>query len=167
MNSEYAKLIGEGAYGKVYKVKNANIAIKERKSNYGNFLKEGEILQSLQHVKYFPHLYMFNRNEIVMEYIPGTLLSDWLQEGNLITQNLLQQIYQAYEMCLLTGIRPVELEPDHIILKDNIIKIIDCGSYKKISPLTHPHALKMELEDFSKQLLHWIDFWSRQVGTTE
>lgn len=154
------EFVGAGGHGQVYKIKNAEIAIKRSKHERINLIKEGEILQSLQSVKYFPRLYLFSSELIVMEYIQGTPLSTWLMDGNEITDNIIQQINDAFKLCLLQGVYPVELEPDHIILNNGNIRIIDLGMYKRVELINNPIIIQFTLDKFKKRFLHWIYHWS-------
>lgn len=148
-------LVGEGAHGRVYKLKNADIAIKETK-NYP-LLKEGRVLHTLQKVKYFPHLYYFDRELIVMEYIHGVRLSEWLENGNSLTDDQALQVFDAYQMCLSLGVKPVELEPDHILLVDGQIRIIDVGMYFETAPTNHLPYLESELNEFKRRFWRWVN----------
>lgn len=157
--------VATGGFGVVYKKKSADIALKLPKHASINLKKEGDILQSLQSIPYFPRLYAYTENEIYFEYIDGMLLSDWLSEGNKLTEAMLQQLYDAYEQSLKCGIRPVELEPDHVIWNDSEIRIIDVGMYLEIVPVKEETLLEYEREQFEKHFMKWADFWtSRKVN---
>jgi predicted Ser/Thr protein kinase len=156
--------IATGGHGKIFKLKNENTVIKIAIEENVNLLKEGKILESLQSMEYFPKLYFYNKDLIVMEYIQGTHLNKWLSDGNKITNNILSQIIDAFTLCLRNGVMPVELEPDHVIVADNRVKIIDVGMYLKSDVVVNGNQLILNemVRDFTTHFISWVDFWSKK-----
>lgn len=153
--------VATGGFGKIYRKKNTDIALKVPKRESYKCKAEGEILHTLQSTPYFPRLFSYSDHSICFEFVQGVPLHEWLSEGNQMTDEMLKQVYDAYKHSLMCGVRPIELEPDHIIWNDPRIRIVDVGMYKKIAPIQDPLVLSCELNDFSHHFMKWVQFWCK------
>ena len=147
----YKKLckLGNGSFGKVYKAKEINtekivavkqISINNSQLNYGLILKEINVLSNISHpniVKYYKYYEENDRIYIIMEYLEGGTLKEYIEEKkNKITEDIcriiIKQILDALNhLHYICDICHRDIKPENIMFryKDNIksIKLIDFG----------------------------------------
>ena len=147
----YKKLckLGNGSFGKVYKAKENDtekivavkqISINNSEFNYDLILKEINVLSSISHpniVKYYKYYEENERIYIIMEYLEGGTLKDFIKdEKNKITEDICRiittQILNALNhLHYICDICHRDIKPENIMFryKDNIksIKLIDFG----------------------------------------
>ena len=189
-NYNYKKLclIGNGAYGKVYKAKdlktNNIVAVKKIKINnlninYEYVLKEINILKNLSHqniVKYYNYYEEHDNIYIIMEYLEGGTIKDFIKnEKNKITEDIcriiINQILSALShLHYICDICHRDIKPENIMFKykDNIksLKLIDFGlssnSFEKKNYLENCGTLiYMAPEQISNKIYNKsVDIWS-------
>jgi serine/threonine protein kinase len=148
---KFGKLIGLGAYGKVYKAihipTNLFVAIKQIKKNIlisekkeRNFFNEVETLKSMKHpliAEFFDFFETSKSYYIVMEYCPNGNLSHFIQQSQKIEEKnalrLFLQLITALEyLHSVKHIAHRDLKSTNIMLdKNNNIRLIDFGLCKK------------------------------------
>ena len=145
---EFIKKLGEGGFGKVYlvrqKMSNKYYTIKFLNHNSHNvkdinfLFKEINILMRLKHPQII-ELYSFcltdeNEFALIMEYIPGGTLKEYIKKNKQLDEEeakkILKQILEIISYCHKMNIIHHDLKPDNILFTDDNhkqIKIIDFG----------------------------------------
>ncbi|MCM3674227.1 hypothetical protein M3699_10075 [Peribacillus simplex] len=123
-------VIGRGHHGAVFKIssdKCVKIYVKQK-----HILKESEALKIAQDSPIFPKLYEVGDNYIVMEYIEGPTLEQYLASEGDITENITQKIlFLIQEMKRLNFLR-LDASLYHIIVTNQgELRVIDLVSHMK------------------------------------
>jgi predicted Ser/Thr protein kinase len=127
-------LIGKGAQGAVFKIsKNHCVKIfaKEEEAH-----KEGQVLKLAQKSSVIPRIYEVGSNYIIMEYLEGPSLFEYLKAKGEVSEKIIRQIlFVLSEMKRLKFTR-VDADLRHfIVFKDEELKVIDhYSSYTRIRP---------------------------------
>lgn len=141
--------IGSGTTSEVYLAHDLQIgaswAIKiiDKQTNTDEYKKqknEAILLSKLSHPVFprvIPTLYDTDQTlSIVMDYVPGITLFDYLKAGNPVTVekivDWIKQISEGIQYLHEQGFVYCDLKLDNLILSDNQIKIIDLGAALKI-----------------------------------
>ncbi len=155
LNYQIEKLIGEGGMGKVFLAQhiqlNRKVAIKVLHPHltYSNefrnrFKSEANLLAQLQHPNIVTlHDYVENNDllALVMEFVEGTSLEDYLKNKSYIPESelipLFSQVLEAFQYAHDNGIIHRDIKPANIILThDGKVKILDFGIAKIKGNLT-------------------------------
>lgn len=127
-------LIGKGAQGAVFKISSDKcVKIFGKPERAG---EEGEVLKVAQKSSIIPRLYEVGSNYIIMEYIDGPTLFEYLQSGGGLSKNIIREIlFVLNEMKRLKFTR-LDADMRHIIVtKQEQLKVIDhFNSYRTIQP---------------------------------
>ena len=141
------KVIGKGAFGTVFKAfelcSGRRVAIKQIKMDTENknlVLKEIEVLKKVEHqniVQYFNFLKEDNYMFIIMEFLEGGTLKEYIQENadkitEVIAREIIQQIFNALSYLHYScDICHRDIKPENIMFseKNNIssLKLLDFG----------------------------------------
>lgn len=137
------KQIGEGSFGKIYKVKylksNKEAALKVcqiRSRNSREYLLNESFILSLLNNKYFPRLYHYClfKNIFLMEfeYIEGITLMEYLEKKGVLVESeilmILNQLIEALDHIHSNKIVHRDIKLENIIINDKMqIKICDFG----------------------------------------
>ena len=189
-NHNYIKIgkLGNGAFGKVYKAKEIKtekivavkqISINNSKIKYEYILKEINVLSNLSHpniVKYYKHYEENDKIYIIMEYLEGGTLKQYInEEKNKINEDIcriiIKQILEALSYLHYTcDICHRDIKPENIMFKynndPNSVKLIDFGlssdSFEKKNYLDNCGTLiYMAPEQISnKTYSKSVDIWS-------
>ena len=182
-NYKKLSLIGNGSFGKVYKAKEINtnniVAVKQISINNEYTLKEINVLSNLSHqniVKYYNYYEDKDKIYIIMEYLEGGTLKDFIEkEKNKITEDtcriIIKQILSALShLHYVCDICHRDIKPENIMFKfkDNIksLKLIDFGlssnSFEKKNYLENCGTLAyMAPEQISNKIYSKsVDIWS-------
>jgi serine/threonine protein kinase/lipopolysaccharide biosynthesis regulator YciM len=172
------KKLGQGGMGEVYQAKDTIldriVAIKvvyssllKKQEFLQRFLREAKITASLDHhniVKVFDLLIDNNNYYLIMEFIDGTSLRNYLENRNEINilneLDLFLQILDGVEYAHNKNIVHRDLKPENIMLtKDGIIKITDFGLAFALGShsLTNPGVLMGTLGYLSPEQAQGID----------
>lgn len=115
--------IGAGSQGTVYRYK--NYAIKDY-SFSGAY--DGKILEQLQDNDLFPKLYFYNANFMVTEYLEITNAYKYYERNVEVNYTA----FDIYEYCYKKDFIPYDIHDENVVItKDDKIKIIDVGCFKK------------------------------------
>ena len=189
-NHNYIKIgkLGNGAFGKVYKAKEIKtekivavkqISINNSKIKYEYILKEINVLSNLSHpniVKYYKHYEENDKIYIIMEYLEGGTLKQYInEEKNKINEDIcriiIKKILEALSYLHYTcDICHRDIKPENIMFKynndPNSVKLIDFGlssdSFEKKNYLDNCGTLiYMAPEQISnKTYSKSVDIWS-------
>ncbi|WP_417898473.1 hypothetical protein ABN702_20580 [Bacillus haimaensis] len=137
-------LVGHGKQGAVFKISPeqcVKIYAKE-----GNTVKEGKVLKAAQGSPIVPRLYEIGENYIIMEYLEGPSLFDYLKEKRILTEEITNQIlFILKEMKRLQFTR-LDSRLNHIIVtRQGELKVIDLVSHFK-KKVDHPEFLMQHLK---------------------
>lgn len=148
-------LLSRGGHSKVYELNNCVIKKFNENSSQTN---DGYILEQLQDIPYYPKLYCYNKEIVVMEKAEGELLVDLIRRGKAIDPLIYKHVQKNIELTLQNGFIPVELEEDHIyvnLTSPSVIKVVDVGWYQKIEIQSKEH-LEYESEIIMKHFINRI-----------
>ena len=162
------KVLGEGAYGKVEKVKHkisneirAMKVIHKEKIQLGSeeeqaLINEINILKTLDHPNIMKVFEFYNNDNclfIISELLSGGELFDKIKENNYLKEDvcayLMRQIFSAVDFCHEKKIIHRDLKPENVLIESEeesnkeffTIKLIDFGTCDKIK-----NGQKMELQ---------------------
>jgi predicted Ser/Thr protein kinase len=127
-------LIGKGAQGAVFRISSDKCVKIFGKAERAR--KEGEVLKVAQKSPIIPRLYEVGPNYIIMEYIKGPTIFEYLQSGGVLSEKLIKEIlFVLNEMKRLKFTR-MDADMRHIIVtKQEQLKVIDhFNSYRTIQP---------------------------------
>jgi len=152
---EILELIGTGGMANVYKAKctllNRNVAIKVLKEEFKDddeikkrFNIESQAVAGLSHtniVSVFDVGAENDLNYIVMEYVEGITLKEYLKESGALVWNqavdFAIQICSALQHAHRKGIIHRDIKPQNIMVtKDNVLKVMDFGIARAVSTYT-------------------------------
>lgn len=177
---EILELIGTGGMANVYKAKctylNRYVAIKVLKDEFKNdeeFLKrfniESQAAAGLSHSNVVSVYDIGNEGDlhyIVMEYVEGVTLKEYLSEhGALTCDKVIEfsiQIASALQHAHRKGIVHRDIKPQNIIVtKDEILKVTDFGIARAVSTYT------MKIEDGAMGTVHYCSPEQARGGYTD
>lgn len=124
-------LIGRGGNGAVFKLsKDRCVKIYP---NEENARREGESLTIGQKSTVFPRLYKIGRKYVVMEYIKGAYLEEYLKEKGVISKQITRQILFVLKELKRLHFTRLDAALRHLVLtKEGKLKVIDhVNSLKK------------------------------------
>ncbi|MEW5553460.1 AarF/UbiB family protein [Peribacillus frigoritolerans] len=124
-------LIGTGKHGAVFKI-SSNQCVKIY-TKPKNVLRESEALKTAQDSPIVPKLYEVGDNYIIMEYIEGPTLKEYLEAKGNITQDITQKILSLIqEMKRLNFVRVDPKLKQVIVTREEELRVIDhVFSYSK------------------------------------
>lgn len=133
------KYIGEGRSGIVYRF--ANYCIKIFKKNlkssdkkYWYVENDASVLNSIQDIGLYPHLYGYiNNSVVIMQYIEGLTLED-IKLGHcniILSEDTIEKLLNGMKETLQKGIFPMDIHEGNIIIDNKGgIHCIDVGCFK-------------------------------------
>lgn len=163
-------LIGLGNQGAVFRI-SADQCVKIYAKQM-HALRESTVLRAAQESSIVPRLYEVGENYIVMEYIEGPSLKEYLVEKGMITEDVTQKIlFLLEEMKRLKFTRLDSRLKEIIVTKQGEFKVVDLVSHftknydRPVKLMTNLHQLgllssflehvkKLDLESY----LEWKDF---------
>ena len=153
-------LIGMGAQGAVFKLSEERCV-----KIYSNTLQaqmELEALKAGQHLAFFPRLFEYGENYIVMEYFNAPTLKEYLRNCTYIPDSITRKLLYVLGEMRNAQFTMVDAPLRHIFVLDNEeLKLIDhVNAFKRI----HPVPLKL-LRDLNMMLLK--EYFLSQVRKLE
>ncbi|WP_256988805.1 hypothetical protein [Bacillus sp. EB106-08-02-XG196] len=141
-------LIGMGAQGAVFKLSEERCV-----KIYSNTLQakmELEALKAGQHLEFFPRLYEYGENYIVMEYFNAPTLKEYLRNCTIIPESISKKLLYLLSEMRKAQFTMVDAPLRHIfVLENEELKVIDhVNAFKRV----HPVPLKL-LRDLNIMLL--------------
>lgn len=127
------ELIGEGKSAAVFHIQSSKKVLKVFYPNFIDIAKEeAEIYKILGDNQYYPKLYGFGDNYLVIDYIKGHTLFHCLKKGIVITQENINDVDKAIIYAKGKGLNPADIHLKNIIITpDRRIKIIDVARYRQ------------------------------------
>ncbi|HZG69968.1 MAG TPA: AarF/UbiB family protein [Chondromyces sp.] len=118
------KKIGDGKDGRVYQLSfDRCVKIFYREDTHR---KELEAIRMGQFSSIIPRLYGYGRNYIVMEYVDGLSLSDYLKKYKTLPESLVESILYMLDELEEVGFARRDTEVRHILInKRGELKVID------------------------------------------
>lgn len=155
-NPNNLKLIGFGAQGAVFKISSKQ-CVKVYAHSYDKKFEEN-VLNDVQNSEFFPKIYDTGPNYIVMEFINGTSLENFLEKEQRIPEWLTEQLLVMLNEMKKYNFTRYDARLRHIFVmeEDKKIKVIDHVNSRR-KRLNYPKKLlkglkKFELlEDFLQQ----------------
>lgn len=152
------KLIGQGAQGAVFQLSSKRcVKIYLKKEDV---ISEYNVLKKVNDAKspYFPKVYETGSNYIVMEYVKGPTLSQYLEKKKHMPRWLTKELVRMLREMKKLKLTRLDASPRHIfVVNDERLQVIDhVNSFKKHIP--YPRQILEELEsrklkkDFLKQV---------------
>ncbi|MDQ0884707.1 serine/threonine protein kinase [Peribacillus sp. V2I11] len=137
-------LIGRGKQGAVFKISSDQCVKIYAKD--GNALKESKVLKAAQESNIVPKLYEVGANYIIIEYLEGPSLFEYLKANQVLSEKVTNQIlFLLKEMKRLKFTR-LDSRLNHIIVtKEGELKVIDLVSHFK-KKVDHPEFLMKHLK---------------------
>jgi len=121
------KVLGTGSFSTVYEYKNYAIKYFEEDDCI-----DGEILEKLQGCKFFPKLFFYISEElVVMEKVEGVMLSEFDIKNIFYFE--IKNVFEILEFCYNKKVIIDDIHEDNIMVdKNGNLKIIDVGLYKNL-----------------------------------
>ncbi|GIN57057.1 protein kinase family protein [Lederbergia ruris] len=126
-------LIGVGRSAFVFKIKNTNKVIKVFFPTHRHFAyEEAMVYQVVQNIDYFPTIYEFGWNYIVINYIEGYTLFDCLTRGIQVSAKEIKEVESAILVAQSLGLNPSDIHLRNIIITtEGKIKMIDVARFRQ------------------------------------
>lgn len=165
------KLIGQGHQGKVYLLPNDKVL--KVFFNPGACRNQLEVLLSAKNSRFFPTVYDFDSNSIVMSFVYGSRLSYYLKNHS-IDRKLSIELVKLIDELKNLGFTRLDARLGHIFLQpDDTVKVIDPReSYERMQP--YPKSMLRGLQkhgdlvlffDFIKQdYPHYYKTWRKMMA---
>ena len=164
--------LGKGAFGNVYEVKNiktnqirAMKSIKKSENNEENqeLLNEIEIMIKLEHpniIKIYDYYYDKNYYYIIMEYISGGELFEYINKETNLTERktkiIMSQLLHALNYLHSNNIVHRDIKPENILIEKT----------KEKCPLENEFGINLKLIDFGTcHLIQNNDYLTLKVGS--
>ncbi|MEH7380626.1 RIO1 family regulatory kinase/ATPase [Bacillus sp. JJ1533] len=117
-------LIGKGKQGAVFKL-SSDQCVKVY-ANQVNVLKESEVLKAAQESGIVPNLYEVGENYIIMEYIEGSSIKEYLESKGNLTEDFTRKILSLLQEMKRLKFTRLDVRFDHLIVtKQGELKVID------------------------------------------
>jgi len=138
------KLIGTGRSAFVFRITSSRKVMKIFFPSFTYIAKEeSEIYRILEDISYFPKMYDFGSNYIVIDFIDGQTLFECLIQGTLITSNHLKEVDYALSLAVDQGLNPSDIHLRNIIITNHgAIKLIDVARFRQTKDCNQWRNLK-------------------------
>jgi predicted Ser/Thr protein kinase len=118
------KLIGEGTQGAVFQL-DEDRCVKIYASPHAA-TKEANALEAAKDLNIVPKLYEVGENYVIMEYLKGPTLKDYLKKNKEITEDITRQIIMIRKGLKQVGFIRIKTSIGHFIVTEgNVLKAID------------------------------------------
>jgi predicted Ser/Thr protein kinase len=125
------EFIGKGRSAYVFKIKGSNKVLKVFFPPYEHIaIEEAEIYKILTGNSYYPNIYDYGDNYLVIDYIAGNTLFNCLVEGISITEAHICEIDRALDLARARNLNPSDIHLRNILITtEGKIKIIDVARF--------------------------------------
>ncbi|MNI33600.1 hypothetical protein D3C73_875590 [compost metagenome] len=123
-NPTQLKLIGEGSQGAVFQLSEDRCVKIYVNPNAAT--KEGNALEAAKELNFVPRLYEVGPNFVIMEYLKGPNLKDYLKKTKKISESYTKQIIWIRKELKRVGFIRIKTSIGHFIVTEgNVLKAID------------------------------------------
>ncbi|WP_144527706.1 serine/threonine protein kinase [Peribacillus simplex] len=123
-NPTTLKLIGEGSQGAVFQLEE-DLCVKIY-VNPNAATKEGKALEAAKETQIVPRLYEVGPNYVIMEYLKGPNLRDYLKKTKDIPESFTEQIIMIRKELKRVGFIRIKTSIGHFVVTEgNVLKAID------------------------------------------
>ncbi|MCA1030270.1 protein kinase family protein [Bacillus timonensis] len=127
-------LIGAGKSATVFRIKKSNLVIKVYYPPYEDLAqKEYFIYRKLKGMDTFPTCYSYGKNFLVLDYIEGKTLYQFLAEGRYIPTTIFQQLEESFQTIKQKyNLYPGDMHVKNILVSErNKVKVIDVARFNQ------------------------------------
>lgn len=137
-------LIGTGRSAYVFRIKESDQAIKIFFPEFRHIAKEEtDIYLKLKGIPYFPTIYAFGENYIVMDYIQGRTLFECVIDGVAIEESHVREIDYALSLAAKRGLNPSDIHLRNLFITTNDeVKLIDVARFNQTKDCSQWDDLK-------------------------
>lgn len=127
------KLVGMGRSAFVYRIQSTDMAMKIFFPSHVHWAQEeGAIYRELKGIPYFPSIYQVGPNYLVLDYIEGDTLFEYLRKGIVISEEKVKEVDKALSIARERGLNPSDLHLRNIIITSKgEVKIIDVARFRQ------------------------------------
>ncbi|WP_232725517.1 protein kinase family protein [Bacillus sp. FJAT-44742] len=127
------KVIGIGRSAAAFRIRETDKVIKVFFPEYTHIAKEeAEIYQLLEGKSYFPCLYDWGDNYLVVDYIEGKTLFSCLTEGVLVTSDQIKGVDEVISYVKKKGLNPSDIHLNNILVTPKgEVKVIDLARFRE------------------------------------
>ncbi|WP_440970224.1 hypothetical protein ACSS6N_23155 [Peribacillus frigoritolerans] len=130
-NPTTLKLIGEGSQGAVFQLDEDRCVKIYVNPNAAT--KEGKALEAAKDTHIVPRLYEVGPNYVIMEYLKGPNLKDYLKETKDIPESFTKQIIMIRKELKRVGFIRIKTSIGHFVVTEgNVLKALSCSSIKSV-----------------------------------
>ncbi|AYA75531.1 serine/threonine protein kinase [Bacillus sp. Y1] len=123
-NPTSLKLIGEGSQGAVFQL-SEDLCVKIY-VNPNAAIKEGKALDAAKDTNIVPKVYEVGPNYVIMEYLKGRNLKDYLKQTKNISESFTKQIIMIRKELKRVGFTRIKTSIGHFIITEgDVLKAID------------------------------------------
>lgn len=124
-NPTTLKLVGAGSQGAVFQLDDEDICVKIY-VNPNAATKEGKALEAAKDTHIVPRLYEVGPNYVIMEYLKGRNLKDYLKGQQETPESFTGQIIMTRKELKRVGFSRIKTSIGHfVVTKGNVLKAID------------------------------------------
>jgi predicted Ser/Thr protein kinase len=156
--------IGEGNSACVFRIGHGKKAIKIFLPMFKKIAAtEAYIYRRLGQSSYYPNLYDYGENYLVIDYIEGKTLYQCLLEGHYIERHVILKVDKALSYARERGLNPSDIHLRNIILTpDQTVKLIDVARFLQTTRCRQWDDLKFAYETFYTRRF-FPKKWPRQL----
>ncbi|MCL7748678.1 AarF/UbiB family protein [Halalkalibacter alkaliphilus] len=128
------ELIGRGMQGAVFKISDKK-CVKLYPDDEHRVWEE-EVLKKIQSSSYFPKIYESDKNYLVMEYVDGITLEDYLKKKKIMPESITKEIIAIHKEMERLKFTDRDIYLRHfIVINNEKIKVIDhVKSFTRVRP---------------------------------
>lgn len=125
--------IGKGRSAAVFKINHEDKVIKIFNPALHYLANiEADIYYTLRKIPYYPTCYESGENYLVIDYIEGKTMYQFLVEGKLVTESMIAAVDDALEAARNRGLNPSDIHLRNIIITgDASIRLIDVTRFRQ------------------------------------
>ncbi|MFC4408889.1 hypothetical protein ACFOZY_00425 [Chungangia koreensis] len=125
--------IGKGRSAYAFRIKGTQFALKKFFPEFADIAPlEASVYHELKGIEYYPTMFEYGHDYIVMDYIEGLTLFECLTRGVPIERRHIKEVDRALHLAVERGLNPSDIHLRNIILTPSgEIKLIDVARFKQ------------------------------------